>query len=277
MKTYFNEQSHVDVLWEEGYTGKRVKVGIVDTGISASEITKIKKSIVCGHNFSLDGSPRNDFTSSTHHGYAVASLVLSVAPKAKLVIAKVLDDEGMGNPRRTARGIRYCIDKKCDIINCSIAGPADIELERAINEAYNKGIIVVAATGNDGKNTINYPEGYMRCLSVGSISRDYHRSEFSNYNAFMTLLAPGENISFKINNEEIIDSGTSYSAPLVSGTLALLKEKLKCELGRKPKYDEIHAMLVKNCVIANNIKMIEQGCGYLDFEAKGGNINDFYR
>ena len=43
MKTYFNEQSHVDVLWEEGYTGKRVKVGIVDTGISASEITKINK------------------------------------------------------------------------------------------------------------------------------------------------------------------------------------------------------------------------------------------
>ena len=114
-------------------------------------------------------------------------------------------------------------------------------------------------------------------MSVGSISRDYHRSEFSNYNAFMTLLAPGENISFKVNNEEIIDSGTSYSAPLVSGTLALLKEKLKCELGRKPKYDEIHAMLVKNCVIANNIKMIEQGCGYLDFETKGGNINDFYR
>ena len=116
MQTYFNKQSHIDILWDKGYTGKRVKVGIVDTGILASDITKIKKNIVCGHNFSLDGSGRNNITSSTYHGFAVASLVLSVAPKAKLVIAKVLDDEGMGDPKKTAQGIRYCINKKCDII-----------------------------------------------------------------------------------------------------------------------------------------------------------------
>ena len=266
MKTYFNEQSHVDVLWEEGYTGKRVKVGIVDTGISASEITKINKNIICGHNFSLDGSPRNDFTSSTHHGYAVASLVLSVAPKAKLVIAKVLDDEGMGNPRRTARGIRYCIDKKCDIINCSIAGPMDKDLEDAVNEAYSKGIIVVAATGNDGRNRLLYPASYLNCISVGSINKSLEVSPFSNYNVFMTMVAPGEDIIFNINKEKITDSGTSFSAPLVSGTLALLKEKLKEELGRKPKYSELYDELIKNCVIINNIDNIKQGHGYLDFK-----------
>ena len=269
MQTYFNDQSHIDILWEKGYTGKRVKVGIVDTGILASDIIKIKKNIVCGHNFSLDCSGRNNITSSTYHGFAVASLVLSVAPKAKLVIAKVLNDEGMGDPRKTAQGIRYCISKKCDIINCSIAGPMDKDLEDAVNEAHSKGVVVVSATGNDGKNRLLYPASYLNCLSVGSINESLEISPFSNYNVFMTMVAPGEDIIFDINGEKVIDSGTSFSAPLVSGTLALLKEKLKEELERKPKYSELYSELIKNCVIVNNIDRMKQGCGYLDFSTKG--------
>ena len=269
MQTYFNKQSHIDTLWDKGYTGKRVKVGIVDTGILASDITKIKKNIVCGHNFSLDCSGRNNITSSTYHGFVVASLVLSVAPKAKLVIAKVLDDEGMGDPRRTAQGIRYCISKKCDIINCSIAGPMDKDLENAVNEAHSKGIIVVAATGNNGRNRLLYPASYLNCISVGSINKSLEVSPFSNYNVFMTMVAPGDNFVLDINREKIIDSGTSFSAPLVSGTLALLKEKLKEELGRKPKYSELYGELIKNCVVINNIDRIKQGHGYLDFSTNG--------
>ena len=46
MQTYFNEQAHIDILWNKGYAGRRVKVGIVDTGILASDITKINKNIV---------------------------------------------------------------------------------------------------------------------------------------------------------------------------------------------------------------------------------------
>ena len=269
MQTYFNEQSHIDTLWDKGYTGKRVKVGIVDTGILASDIAKIKKNIICGHNFSLDCSGRNNITSSTYHGFAVASLVLSVAPKAKLVIAKVLNDEGMGDPRRTAQGIRYCISKKCDIINCSIAGPMDKDLENAVNEAHAKGVVVVSATGNDGKNRLLYPASYLNCLSVGSINEALEISPFSNYNVFMTMVAPGEDIIFDISGEKIMDSGTSFSAPLVSGTLALLKEKLKEELGRKPKYSELYDKLIKNCIIINNVDNIKQGYGYLDFSTKG--------
>ena len=207
-------------------------------------------------------------TSSTYHGFAVASLLLTVPPQPTLAIAQVLDDKGMGDPRRTAQGIRYCINKKCDIINCSIAGPMDNDLEDAINEAYNKGIIVVAATGNDGKNMLLYPASYLNCISIGSINKSLEISPFSNYNVFMTMVAPGEDIIFDINGEKIKDSGTSFSAPLVSGALALLKEKLKEELGRKPEYSELYNELIKNCVIVNNIDRIKQGHGCLDFSAK---------
>ena len=144
----------------------------------------------------------------------------------------------------------------------------DNDLEDAINEAYSKGIIVVAATGNDGRNMLLYPASYLNCISVGSINKSLDISTFSNYNVFMTMVAPGEDIIFDINGEKIKDSGTSFSAPLVSGTLALLKEKLKEELGRKPEYSELYGELIKNCVIIDNIDNIKQGHGYLDFSTK---------
>ena len=144
----------------------------------------------------------------------------------------------------------------------------DNDLEDAINEAYSKGIIVVAATGNDGRNMLLYPASYLNCISVGSINKSLDISLFSNYNVFMTMVAPGEDIVFDIDGEKIKDSGTSFSAPLVSGTLALLREKLKEELGRKPEYSELYNELIKKCIIVNNIDRIKQGHGSLDFSAK---------
>ena len=85
----------------------------------------------------------------------------------------------------------------------------------------------------------------------------------------MTMVAPGNDLVLDIDGEKIKDSGTSFSAPLVSGTLALLKEKLKEELGRKPKYSELYDELIKNCIIIDNVDNIKQGHGYLDFSAKG--------
>ena len=145
----------------------------------------------------------------------------------------------------------------------------DNDLEDAINEAYSKDIMVVAATGNDGRNMLLYPASYLNCISVGSINKSLDMSSFSNYNAFITMVAPGEDIILDISGEKIKDSGTSFSAPLVSGTLALLKEKLKEELERKPKYSELYSELIKNCIIINNVDRMKQGYGYLDFSANG--------
>ena len=150
MNNYFNEQSHVDILWGMGYTGKGIRVGIVDTGIQDLSHPSICDNIIKGHNWSLDGSGRNNITSSSYHGLAVASLVTYVAPEVELVIAKVLDDEGYGNPMRTANGINYCINNNCDIINCSIAGPHEPILEETVNKAANSNIMIVASSGNGG-------------------------------------------------------------------------------------------------------------------------------
>lgn len=246
------------------YTGKRVKIGIVDTGISAENYSLISSNIVCGRNFSLDGNPRDYFKSECNHGFAVASIILSVAPKAKLVIAKVLNDRGEGDPRKTAEGIRYCISKKCHIINCSVAGPHDTELEKVINEARDRGIIVVGAMGNDGQEKLLYPASYMSCLGVGAGTSHGELADFSNYNFFMDLVALGEEIKIKTRDGYFIDSGTSLSAPLVSGTLAILREQHKDETGKYPKFSELRQLLFKKCIYLNNIDRLKQGYGFLD-------------
>ena len=84
MNNYFNKQSHVDVLWEMGYTGEGIRVGIVDTGIQDLSHPSICDNIIKGHNWSLDGSGRNNITSSSYHGLAVASLVTYVAPRSRV-------------------------------------------------------------------------------------------------------------------------------------------------------------------------------------------------
>ena len=250
------------------YTGKRVKIGVVDTGISKESYSMISESIISGYNFSLDCTSRDNIKAECYHGFAVASIILKVAPKAKLVIAKVLNDKGEGDPKKTAEGIRYCRNKKCHIINCSVAGPHDLDLEEAINEAYSKGIIVVGATGNDGRNKLLYPASYLNCIGVGACDKNNKLAEFSNYNVFMDLIAFGDKVEIPTKKNIIIDSGTSFSAPLVTGTLALLREQFKLENNRAPKCDELRDLLLGNCVFGYNIDRLKQGNGYLNY--KGG-------
>jgi len=250
------------------YTGKRVKIGVVDTGISKESYSMISENIIGGYNFSLDCTSRDNIKAECYHGFAVASIILRVAPKAKLIIAKVLNDKGEGDPKKTAEGIRYCINKKCHIINCSVAGPHDPDLETAVNEAHAKGIIVVGATGNDGKNKLLYPASYLNCIGVGACDENNKLAEFSNYNVFMDLIAFGDKVEIPTKKNIIIDSGTSFSAPLVTGTLALLREQFKLENNRNPKCDELKKILLGNCILDPNIDRMRQGNGYLNY--KGG-------
>lgn len=239
-----------------------IRVGIVDTGLlDVSEF-----NVVAGHNFALDGNARYDITSKTFHGSIVASIITNIAPNVELVIAKMLDDEGIGNPKKATRAIKYCIANNCDIINCSIAGPCDCELEDVIEEAYKNNIWVVAATGNDGKDKILYPAGYHHCISVGSINRDHELSYFSNYNALMDLLALGEDVVYR----DIIDSGTSYAAPVVTGTLASLLEIFYDKYNRRPSWQELYDILISNCTRIDDLSIEKQGNGYINIKK----IND---
>ena len=204
----------------------KIRVGIVDTGIQNPDHPAIKGKIVAGYNFSLDRKKKNDISSTTYHGMAVASVITRACPDVELVIAKVLNYWGEGTPNTTANGIIYCVNQGCEIINCSVAGPPSKKLEEAVKYANDRGVIVVAASGNDGKATKYYPACYPDVVTVGAMDNDGKRADFSTHNEFVDTLALGVDIEVAFRDGTIIDTGTSFAAPLITGKIASLMNKV---------------------------------------------------
>ena len=83
---YFEVQSHISLLHKQGFKGKGIKVGVIDTGIAYKNHPAIKGKIIAGKNFTNDGRSSNDISSKHFHGQAVTSLVLAIAPQAEIVV-----------------------------------------------------------------------------------------------------------------------------------------------------------------------------------------------
>ena len=203
-----------------------VRIGIVDTGIQNPNHPAIIGKIVAGRNFSLDRRKKTDISSTTYHGMAVASVITRINPNVELVIAKVRNHWGEGTTNTPADGIIYCVTQGCKIINCSVAGPPSKKLEEAVKYANDKEVIVVAASGNDGKATKYYPACYPDVVTVGAADNEGDRADFSTHNECVDTLALGVDIEVAFRDGTIKDSGTSFSAPLIAGKISLLIENL---------------------------------------------------
>jgi len=222
-----------------GYTGKGVKIAIVDSGIN-SKHPDLK--VAGGMSKVGTTSPYSD---QNGHGTHVAGIIgaqnntigtVGVAPNASLYSVKVLSGEGIGTLEGVIAGIQWSIDQKVDIINLSLTtenkSPA---LEAIMKKAYNAGIIIVAASGNEGMDPLFkdalYPAAFGSVIAVGSVSDQNKLSYFSNYGPSQELVAPGENIWSTFANKDTLtqedyaySEGTSVATPFVAGTFAQYKE-----------------------------------------------------
>ncbi len=222
-----------------GYTGKGVKIAIIDSGINA----KHPDLKVAGGISKVENS-RHD-TDSNGHGTHVAGVIgalnnsigtVGVAPDAKLYSVKVLSANGVGTLEGVVAGIQWAIDQKVDIINMSLTTINDDKVLRDITKkAYDAGIVVVAASGNERRtgvfNDVLFPARFPSVIAVGSVSKLNQLSYFSNYGASQELVAPGEDIlsSFvdaKTTTQEdyAVSEGTSVAAPFAAGTFAQYME-----------------------------------------------------
>jgi subtilisin len=228
------------------YTGKQVKVGILDSGID-TEHRDLK--VIDGFcSLAPDCSTGVPFDDNNGHGTHVAGIIaalangtglIGIAPNVDLYSIKVLDDLGAGTTSSIVQGIEWAINQKLDIINLSITSTTDDPLiKKALEVAYSKGLIIVGAAGNQGKDTtdtVTYPAKYDSVIAVGAVNEDLTSFKVSSQGPQVEIVAPGSSIFSTYPTEwDFVDgkqdgyrtqSGTSMSSPHVTGVLALLKER----------------------------------------------------
>jgi len=159
------------------------------------------------------------------HGTMVAGIVHLVAPTAKILPLKAFSADGTGYVSAILRAIYFATAQGSTVVNMSFSiTSTSSAMSDAINYANSKGVICVAAAGNEGEQIEVYPASFGQVMGVASTSNSDVLSSFSNYGSQVEwVAAPGENIiSTYPFDVYASSSGTSFSTPFVSGTAALL-------------------------------------------------------
>ena len=162
------------------------------------------------------------------HGTMVAGIIHRVAPDAKLMPLKAFDGNGDGSLFDVVRAIYYAVDNGANVINMSFSVKGfSPELMRAVNHAARNGVTCAAAAGNEGEETLVYPAALGNTIGVASTSINDVLSPFSNFGSdLVTVAAPGEDVVTTYPGGGWAQAtGTSFSAPWISGAVALFADK----------------------------------------------------
>ncbi len=227
------------IKWDENRcdaTGNGITIAVLDAGVDEMH-PDINACIEREYRVSgLTGL--NDM--NVFHGTAVAGIIagipstdkgiLGVAPNAKIISVDVTDHpSGVIEVDNLIEGLEYAVEQKVDIINISAGVKHSSEkLEEAVKQAYDAGVVIIAASGNFMKDNLLYPAKYRQVIAVGSRAKNEEiLSPKGNVQKTVVYL-PGENIVTAGKNHGYCGiSGTSASAPILSGIVALIKEKNK--------------------------------------------------
>jgi subtilisin family serine protease len=276
-----NQWGHVNIRAPEAWSvtrGAGATVAVVDTGsdfnhpdLGANLIRKagsnmiLNKSYVCPFmkaNKRWQGSSavaQDDQGHGTHVAGTVAAVtgngvgVAGVAPAARVLPVKVLNEEGSGSDSQVARGICFAAENGADVINLSLgfdpAGSIIVttlgnDTEKAISYAYSKGAAIIIAAGNESFPACDFPASHTKALCVGSVDRRDTHSWFSNFGTNVGVVAPGGLGSVFCHDDEDVWStvwptsiydcgddgydslaGTSMATPHVAGVAALIEAR----------------------------------------------------
>src|SRR3989475_382983 len=230
--------------WDVTLGSPSVVVAVVDTGvwwthqdIQANMWVNPSDGTSHGYDF-IDGdtNPMDNDPSGVYHGTGVAGVIAAIidngqdvagTAQVKVMALRALGLNGQGSSLNTSQAIRWAAQHGAKVINLSLGtnetfgGPTDIQF--AIDYAWSRGALVVAAAGNAGTGTLDYPARLPNVVSVAAIDETGLKASFSNYGLGLDLAAPGDRIlTLDGNNQVHYLRGTSFAAPFVTGAAALL-------------------------------------------------------
>ena len=221
------DQMNITGLWNGTRDNGEILIAVLDTGIDCDH-EDLKGKIIAEVNFT-DSPTVNDLNG---HGTHIAGIIAANAdngigiaglvPAGKLLNVKVADDYGSCQPATVARGIIWAVDNGAKVINVSleITDPS-AELEQAVNYAWSRGALIVAAAGNRGNDAAVYPAYYVNSIAVAATRPDNTLAPLSNYGDWVDAAAPGFNIYSTLpGNKYGHETGTSFAAACITGLAA---------------------------------------------------------
>ncbi len=235
--------------------GEGTLVAVVDTGVEPLHPLLRRRIAEGGRDFvdgddapwetrnGIDDDEDGDVDEAAGHGTFVAGLILLSAPGARIVPYRVLDDDGRGSTFAVCEAILAAMDRGVDVINLSLVYHRRSRvLDRLLDEATARGIVLVSGTGNDGDEELPFPAKDHRVISVAAATASGEVAGFSNAAPDVTIAAPGEDLYSALLDGGFGEwSGTSMAAPLVSGTVAVMRS-----LNHRLTPEQILAALVQS-------------------------------
>lgn len=252
------------LAWAAGYRGQKVKVAVLDTGILAGhDDVSAVKTIDVGYG-TADGHG---------HGTHVSGIIgaklnngkggAGVAPECSIYSIKVLKDTGSGASSTIIKGVNQAVNNRVDIINMSLGGALYSKVEAdAYQRAYEAGIAVFCAAGNEFSNSAHYPAAYKSTISVAALDKSMGKAYFSNYDSGVRYSAPGVDIysTYKDSASSYKSmSGTSQATPVTAGAAAVIWATLPSNLSGKAKVDALLKKMDSSCSKVTG-KGLGKGC-----------------
>jgi subtilisin family serine protease len=252
--------------WDRTTGSANVTVAVIDTGVDldhpelapllvqGNDLVDLGPAPVPPPGFHFDGdfqgrdnNPQDEVGHGTHvagtiaclsnNGVGVAGVTWSCRIMPVRVLARIVnnanpaDVRGTGSSADIAAGIRWAVDNGARVLNLSLGGPSDTQVERdAIAYAIGHGVVVCAAMGNGGAAAgPSFPGAYPDVVAVGAIDQSDHRAAFSQVGPHIDIVGPGVGVLSTVwDNGFTTMSGTSMATPHVSGVAALV---LSCNPG----------------------------------------------
>jgi thermitase len=225
--------------WAIATPQRTVYLAIIDTGVDATHpdlaqrVRRYSNGTVYGYNTQLNNANTHDFhghgthcagIAAAHTGNGVGIAGVAGTAPVQIMPVKVLNDQGIGTMTDVARGIIWAADNGAHVLSLSLGGNAGTQqLADAVNYAWNRGCVVVAAAGNNGSNAPFYPAAYENALAVAASDPNDRLTDFSQYGTWVDIAAPGSSILSTVpGNRYEAWSGTSMACPHVAGAAALI-------------------------------------------------------
>ena len=189
--------------WEKSKKGKGARVLVLDTGIDRDH-PALKDNLEKAKNFVGANTGPYDYFDQVGHGSHVAGTIAAkqfengftgVAPEAKILAGRVCDSRSCSTVA-VAEGINWGVAEKVDVINMSLGGVFGSNGQKlAVEAAEAAGVSVVAASGNDGQEYVNYPAAFPSVIAVGAVDSKLLKANFSNWGSELAIAAPGVEVN----------------------------------------------------------------------------------